>query len=792
MEKKLVARLKDVIPSEATIRDLPTAAPGRPSWFATIAFLSPDGSEDPLARMTTRLQTLSLIAICGLASIAGAQSTPDSALLQRMLDVEDARPTDPSALTPLLDGLRSPDVATRQIATRAFGRLEQRDNLATLQPMLTDPSPLVRADAFNAIAQIAKADGPGDGSATRVWMAVQGLVRGLISSESDPNVRGAIARTLGRLPYPSEQVARAATESIAGLLDGTPTDGALAREPWFGVVHATDDLLRRFPSLRTAPGVLRVAQIPRVPSVAVSGDSSWSRETNVILTAIRGRVLGVAVGSPNAIDDATARDLRARFLADFGDADAQVRRQVIQSIAVAAAIDDSTRARLISAGLGDPSQSVRVDAVRAYARRRGVSCAPLITASRDANGHVALTAIDALVVPCDGKPGVIARLSSLARALPATPTARTGAAVSWHSGAHAIVSLARVAPDSARAMLPRLVTHPIWQVRMYAARVAGELLDEKTLDTLLQDRSDNVRSAAVVALSSLIRPTPTNSAHGPIERSVEIDSMFISELERSDYQLVYESARALDGAQPTARLGEALYATLERLTGEQRENSRDPRMELLARIETVGNASQESRVRPYLGDFDPAIAARASQVLEKWGRDNESAKATPRRLTPLPVSLASLASLRNARVRITMAPTSGGGSFEMKLFVDEAPATINRFVNLARRGYYNGLTFHRESTNFVIQGGSPGANEYVGNERFMRDELGLRSHERGTLGISTRGRDTGDAQIFVNLIDNWRLDHDYTVFGEITKGIDVADAVLEGDTIARVEIIPGR
>ena len=128
----------------------------------------------------------------------------------------------------------------------------------------------------------------------------------------------------------------------------------------------------------------------------------------------------------------------------------------------------------------------------------------------------------------------------------------------------------------------------------------------------------------------------------------------------------------------------------------------------------------------------------------------------------------------------------------MRLFAGEAPVTVARFVAAARRGYYNGLTFHREATNFVIQGGSPGANEYVGAERFMRDEVGLRSHAHGTLGISTRGRDTGDEQIFVNVIDNWRLDHDYTVFAEIVRGLDVADAVLEGDVIARIEVLGAR
>jgi cyclophilin family peptidyl-prolyl cis-trans isomerase len=89
--------------------------------------------------------------------------------------------------------------------------------------------------------------------------------------------------------------------------------------------------------------------------------------------------------------------------------------------------------------------------------------------------------------------------------------------------------------------------------------------------------------------------------------------------------------------------------------------------------------------------------------------------------------------------------------------------------------------------NFVIQGGSPGANEYMGDHFYMRDEPGL--HLRGTVGISTRGRDTGDAQVFVNLIDSPRLDHIYTVFGTVVAGMDVVDGTLEGDVIERVELL---
>ena len=130
-----------------------------------------------------------------------------------------------------------------------------------------------------------------------------------------------------------------------------------------------------------------------------------------------------------------------------------------------------------------------------------------------------------------------------------------------------------------------------------------------------------------------------------------------------------------------------------------------------------------------------------------------------------------------------------GGVMEVRLFTDDAPATTARFIQLARQGYYNGLSFWRVVPGFVLQGGSPGANEYSGDGSFMRDELGLRGNTRGTIGLSTRGRNTGDAQFFVNLLDNPRLDHDFTVFGEISSGIDVADGVLEGDVIERIDVV---
>jgi cyclophilin family peptidyl-prolyl cis-trans isomerase len=115
-----------------------------------------------------------------------------------------------------------------------------------------------------------------------------------------------------------------------------------------------------------------------------------------------------------------------------------------------------------------------------------------------------------------------------------------------------------------------------------------------------------------------------------------------------------------------------------------------------------------------------------------------------------------------------------------------------RVLELAKSGWYNNRPWYRVEHDFVIQGGGPGANEYVGHPRFMRDELGSVQHVRGTVGMSTRGHDTGDAQWFINLRDNQRLTPQYTLFGEVVDGIDVVDGILEGDVIARIEVVPSR
>jgi cyclophilin family peptidyl-prolyl cis-trans isomerase len=188
-------------------------------------------------------------------------------------------------------------------------------------------------------------------------------------------------------------------------------------------------------------------------------------------------------------------------------------------------------------------------------------------------------------------------------------------------------------------------------------------------------------------------------------------------------------------------------------------------------------------------DTLPADASRRSPVEASWhAAAHASDDRPPAVRAELPPEAVALALGADVRLRITMAPSSGGGSFVVRLHGDIAPMMAARTLALTRSGYYDGLSWHRVEHAFVIQGGSPGANEYVGLAEYLRDELGTGPHVRGTLGMSTRGHDTGDAQWFINLKDNLRLNRDYTVFAEVIEGIDVVDGILEGDVMARVTV----
>jgi cyclophilin family peptidyl-prolyl cis-trans isomerase/HEAT repeat protein len=709
---------------------------------------------------------LLVLATAAPLRVEAQQGTPAQvALMQSMLAAEDRRGLGRDSIRPLLDGLRSPHPDIRAMAARGLGRLERPEVLTSIFRLTTDPVSLVRREAINAVAQ--GSQGLARRSAPNEVSVIMRSLSPSIRVEREPAVLGDYARALGRLPYRDSSTAAEAQRVIAGILrDPTAATGPLRVEKQdvrllHGVAHGLYSLARarrRTGSLsRDLLDVLvrasRTGRLAAPPGGAAS-DSLAAEVRRLSVLALTAS----AFGSPAVAADG------------LRDPDAQVRRLAVAYLPAITAV--GLQSTGLEGALADPAVMVRLEAVRVYRTLRAASdCRPLAAATRDASVVVQLAAIDALGA-CRDSAVVRAALQPFLATVPAS-RARVAGRGSWHAHAHALVALARADSLHAPALAASDSRHPIWQVRMYAARAARIGGDSATLTRLAHDNVGSVRESAIDGLSQVL-------GHGA-------DARYVQAIASPDYHVVLAAARALRGTTvPDAALP-ALFQALERLSAEQRDNSRDPRVEVLTRIGELAKPADSARISPRVGDRDEAIARQASEILSRWtGREVVPA---PRGEPAVSDRLGVLASGAPMYLRVEMSPQSGGGHFVVRLRPAAATATVARLLALAQRGYYDGLTFHRVEPNFVIQGGSPAMTEYVGDASFLRDELDLASHLRGTVGISTRGRDTGDAQIFVNLVDNFRLDHDYTVVGEVVEGMDVVDGILEGDVMQRVTVV---
>ena len=133
------------------------------------------------------------------------------------------------------------------------------------------------------------------------------------------------------------------------------------------------------------------------------------------------------------------------------------------------------------------------------------------------------------------------------------------------------------------------------------------------------------------------------------------------------------------------------------------------------------------------------------------------------------------------------------GTIKLNLFYDKTPITVSNFVNLANRGYYNNLSFHRVINDFMVQGGCPIGTGTGGPGYNFSDEFHpeLRHDQPGILSMANAGPGTNGSQFFITHIETPWLDNNHTVFGEVIDEVDqsVVNGISQGDMIEKVEII---
>lgn len=129
------------------------------------------------------------------------------------------------------------------------------------------------------------------------------------------------------------------------------------------------------------------------------------------------------------------------------------------------------------------------------------------------------------------------------------------------------------------------------------------------------------------------------------------------------------------------------------------------------------------------------------------------------------------------------------GTIKFSFFKDDAPNTVDNFIKLAQKGFYNGLTFHRVVPGFVIQGGDPNGDGTGGPGYTIKAEFNQRPHLYGTVAMArSMNPDSAGSQFYICLGAQPALDGKYTVFGQVTEGMNVVEQIRVGDVMKKVTI----
>jgi cyclophilin family peptidyl-prolyl cis-trans isomerase len=191
------------------------------------------------------------------------------------------------------------------------------------------------------------------------------------------------------------------------------------------------------------------------------------------------------------------------------------------------------------------------------------------------------------------------------------------------------------------------------------------------------------------------------------------------------------------------------------------------------------------------GLLDPNMIVRqdAAQIYKDILNEDQSRMVPPAKTIISRKEIARV--LEHYKKNPTALVITNKGQFEIELDLEAAPLTVINFMNLARDGFYDGLSFHRVVPDFVVQGGCPRGDGWGGPDYLIRDEYSVRTYKRGTVGIATSGKDTGGSQWFVCHSPQPRLDAHYTIFGQVIDGMDVVDEITVGDIMRSILIQEG-
>jgi cyclophilin family peptidyl-prolyl cis-trans isomerase/HEAT repeat protein len=411
----------------------------------------------------------------------------------------------------------------------------------------------------------------------------------------------------------------------------------------------------------------------------------------------------------------------------------------------------------------DPSARVRVTALRVLGPYGGSAGAAIAPALRDADPAARVMAASFADVAFDSSASVWQ--------------------AAWRADTSFVVRRALAESGARRGMLRDSwrdwSSDPQWQRRAAAASLDGLGPAASAFERLRPysgDTDGRVRAAAIEAVATLAdSPSMASAARAELRRALR-DSDFVVR------------ANALGALAKGATLDD-LAAAMRSYAVARRDVDLDARLAFWtladSALRRVGAAIPDSLTRELSSlprPREPLERARAGGIprFRSW----LDGTGTPR---PDAWYEARARESLSGRAPVARVETERG-TMELVLFSDDAPVTVDNFVTLARRGYFDGQRFHRVVPNFVVQAGDPRGDGNGGPGYAIRDELNPHRYRRGTLGMALSGPNTGGSQFFVTHAPQPHLDGGYTVFGQLRDGDDVLDRIVQGDRIVRITI----
>jgi len=253
-------------------------------------------------------------------------------------------------------------------------------------------------------------------------------------------------------------------------------------------------------------------------------------------------------------------------------------------------------------------------------------------------------------------------------------------------------------------------------------------------------------------------------------------------LSTNDVVVRATAAEVIGNQPPSEQNTHALATALPRAMRDKDLN--DAALAILNALGKQKTATANAAIKTGLNSSDHQIRRRAVALLKANGAGDFSDRigTVQTRNTALDYRRA----IARAGKHVTATIVTNNGSFTIEFLTAEAPLTVDNFVQLARRGYFNGQTIPRVVPNFVVQAGDPRGDQNGGPGYQIRCEINQALFERAAVGMALSGKDTGGSQWFVTHSPQPHLDGGYTVFGHVIRGMDVIDNVTRGDVIRRV------